>query len=236
MRSPDTIPSAVHSLERDLRGVFGDRLRSLVLYDLHAPETAPTRTMAVVDELGEPELHACAAHVKAWHDKGLATPLLVVAAEFDRSLDVFPLEFGAILADHLLVAGTNPFKGLEVEPADLRRACELQTRSHLLHLREGYLETRGAKHALAALIVQSAAPLAALLASVARLDGKADHDHVAAGRHAERLLAVPAGAITDVVKLVHVAEIPWAEAERLFPPYLDALERLVRYVDRWSAA
>ena len=66
------------------------------------------------------------------------TPLLLAANELERSLDAFPREFGAILADHLVVAGSNPFDGLRVDPADVRRACEVQTRSHLLHLREGF--------------------------------------------------------------------------------------------------
>ena len=58
----------------------------------------------------------------AWHDAGLATPLLIAADEFARSLDAFPFEFGAILWDHVVVAGSNPFDGLSVKPADLRRA------------------------------------------------------------------------------------------------------------------
>ena len=69
---------------------------------------------------------------------------MLAADEFARSLDAFPFEFSAILADHAVVSGKNPFEGLRVEPADLRRACEVQARGHLLHLRQGYMETRGA--------------------------------------------------------------------------------------------
>jgi hypothetical protein len=225
---------AVHTLERDLRGVFGARLQSLVQYGLRAPARAPIRTMAVVEALGEQDLSACAGRVKAWHSAGLATPLLMAAHEFDRSLDVFPLEFGAILADHLLVCGKSPFEGLTVDSADLRRACELQARGHLLHLREGYLEAGGDTNALAILIVQSAAPLAALLSSLARLERRTDHDAAAAARHAERTLGTAPGAISAIVKLAHASEMSAADAERLFPGYLDALNRLVDYVDRWS--
>ena len=67
-----------------------------------------------------------------------ATPLLLAAHEFGRSLDAFPFEFGAILADHVVVSGSDPFDGPPRRPADLRRACEVQARSHLLHLREGF--------------------------------------------------------------------------------------------------
>src|SRR5688500_1538972 len=127
------IPEAVRTLERDLRDTFGARLHSLVVYrpadgDPHTP------TPAVRDRLSADDLRACAARVGAWHDAGLATPLLLAAQEFGRSLDAFPFEFGAIIADHALVAGADPFAGLAVDPAHLRHACEVQARSHLLHL------------------------------------------------------------------------------------------------------
>src|SRR5439155_16909943 len=126
------------------------------------------------------DLRACAGRVKGWHDAGLATPLVLAGHEFDRSLDVFPLEFGAILADHTIVSGANPFEQLTVDAADLRRAVEVQARSHLLHLREGYLETRGRDDALSDLIVKSARPFAALLVSLARLEGHPAPNDVAA--------------------------------------------------------
>ena len=135
----------------------------------------------------------------------------------------------------MVVAGSNPFEGLRVDPADIRRACEVQARSHLLHLREGFLETRGRADALAVLIVRSAAPFAALITSLARLQGVATNDPAASGRHVERTLGLPAGAVTDVVKLAHVTEISSAEATRIFSGYLDAVERLVKYIDAWSA-
>jgi hypothetical protein len=236
------ISDAVPTLERELRSVFGQRFQSLVVVGQHGhPEAqghahrpAPTRTMAIVETMTERDLRACAERVASWHEAGLATPLLLAAHEFEQSLDVFPLEFGAILADHAVVAGRGPFETATVEAADIRRACEVQARSHLLHLREGYLETLGNGHALAVLIVSSAAPFAALLSAVARLEGRTDGDAEAAGRHAERILGVAGGSVTDIVKLAGVPEVSVAEGERLFPPYLAAVERLVNYVDGWS--
>ncbi len=243
------IPDAVHTLARDLGEIFGGRLESVVAYgpaanggaqpDPHAHgahgSTEPVHTLAIVDALTHGDLEACARRVPGWHEAGLDTPLLLVAREFERSLDAFPLEFGAILADHVLVSGRNPFEGLTIAATDLRRACEVQARSHLLHLREGFLETRGRGDALSVLIVRSAAPFAALLKSIARLEG-ADARHAsAAGRHAERRLDVAGGIVTGVVALAHVSEISSENAIAIFPRYLDAVERLVAYVDGWSA-
>jgi hypothetical protein len=240
------IPDAVTSLDRDLRGIFGTRLQSLVVYgerarhagghghNGHGHDAAPVQTMAVVEKLAGEDLRACAARVESWHGAGLATPLVLAAHEFSRSLDAFPLEFGAIIADHALVSGANPFDGLTVDAADLRRAIEIQARSHLLHLREGYLETRGRSDALAVLVVRSAPAFAALLMSIARLEGHPTDDPATAARHAERLLTLDSGAIGEVARLVGVHEISSQEADRLCPAYLDAVDRLVQYVDGWK--
>jgi hypothetical protein len=81
--------------------------------------------------------------------------------------------------------------------------------------------------------VHSAGAFAALVASVARLEGHPSDDAGAAARHVERVLNLP-GAITEITKLAGVKEITSAEADRLFPPYLAAVERLVNHVDGWT--
>ena len=243
------IPDAVYSLKRELHDMFGARLKSLVAYGLSSNETAGardhgvhaheertlTQTMAVVDTVAHDDLRACASRVASWHDVGLATPLLVAAHEFERSLDAFPLEFAAILADHVVVSGDSPFNGLKVDAADIRRACEVQARGHLLHLREGYLETRGRGDALAVLIVESAPPFASLITHLARLERPVGDDAAAAARHAERTLGVTPGTIASIVALVGTHEISSAQAEAYFPPYLEAVEKLVAFVDGWNA-
>jgi hypothetical protein len=247
------IPEAARALERDLRGIFGSRLQSLVIYgqrhasaqesehDGHAAHgrgpASPTRTLAIVSSMTLDDLRASARQVERWHDAGLATPLVIEAGEFERSLDAFPLEFGTIIADHIVVAGDNPFAALTVDAADIRRACELQARSHLLHLREGFLETRGRHDALSLLIVESAPAFAALIASLARLDGRShDGDPGAAARHVERLTGIGDGTIAAVVGLARAHDLPSAAAEGLFAPYLDAVEKIVRFVDGWADA
>jgi hypothetical protein len=243
------IPDAVQGLERELRRVFGSRLQSLSMYGLrarpahdphdshggHGHAAPPTRTLAVIESLTADDLRACATSVESWHEAGLATPLLVAAGEFERSLDAFPLEFGAILADHVVVSGRAPFDSATVDPADVRRACEVQARSHLIHLREGFLETRGNGGALAVLVVRSAAAFAGLVSSFARLDGHAANDEATAARHVERMLGVAAGQITEVIRLAGADDISSEEAARIFPGYLDAVQRLVARVDQWSA-
>jgi hypothetical protein len=230
------IPDAVHALGRELQAIFGDRLRSFVVYDTVTGDDR-TSTLAVVDGLSADDLYACVGHVAQWHDDGFDTPLFVAAHEFGRSLDAFPFEFGAILADHVVIAGSDPFTGLEVDRGDLRHACEVQARSQLLHLREGFLETRGRGDLLGELLLRSAAPLAALLKSVVRLeDGAAAVDAAEAAARIEQKLGVPDATLARIVGLAGRDELPSDEARRLFPPYLDAVQKLTAYVDAWGVA
>jgi hypothetical protein len=223
--------SALQTLERDLREIFGGRLQSFVHYGArqHAAarhghqhghhgqhEPALVHALAVTETLTPDDLRACAKRVSHWHDEGLATPLVMPKSELARSLDVFPFELSAIIADHVVVSGQNPFDGLHVEPSDLRWACEVQARGHLLHLRQGYVEARGRDDALAVLIVRSAPAWRSLLENVARLGNTA--------------------ALADeITQLVGVKEISNDEAVRLFPKYLADVERLTERVDTWSS-
>ena len=226
------------SLANDLRAIVADRLRAVVVFGAHAGDEHgsatddPVQTLAIVQALGFPDLEACARRMAAWNRRGLATPLVVASDEFARSLDAFPIEFGAILARHAVVAGVSPFEGLSVGIDDLRRASEVRARSHLLHLREGYLETGGDPAAIHALVARSAAPLRALLLNLARVDGLTATTAGALVTFAERAIG-PAPALGDVLGLE--AAGPSSDAARLYPAYLAAVERLVAYVDRWSA-
>lgn len=231
------IPEVVRALERELRDVFGKRMQSLVVYG-HAGgvRAAPIATLALVDALTADDLRSCAARTAGWHEHGLATPLLITSSEFGRSLDAFPLEFGAIIADHTVVVGADPFAGLRVDPVDLRHACEVKARSHLLHLREGYLEAHGRSDAVAELIGESAAALAALLRTVARLLGGNGGDAEAAARLVERELQVDDGTFSEIVGLAGAAAPTSEQARQLFPRYLRAVEQLTAHVDRWNKA
>ena len=208
-------------LTRDLGEIFADRLRSIVAYgraDRARDAAAPT--LATVEELTADDLQACAERIASWRAAGLATPLLLSAREFSRSLDAFPFEFGAILDDHTVLFGADPFDGLQVDPTDLRRACEVQLRSHLLHLREGYIETAGQTDAVVELVFRSASPLAALLRNLDRLTSRVETDDV----------------LTQVVQLDRQSPMAIDQARRLFPAYLLAIERLTLTIDRWSTS
>lgn len=213
----------------DLQGVFGARLEAFVTY---APSVSPRPSLALVRSLDMPDLAACAACVKRWQLAGAATPVLLTRQEFARSLDVFPVEFGEIIATHETHFGDDPFAGLVVATADLRRACEGQVRSLLLHVREDYMEAAGAAREVARVVVESAAEFRALLSLLSRLDGQRLERQQLASWAADRLQLDPK-VVSDALHIAHDAEKSGVDAGRLFPAYLTAIEQLARHVDAW---
>lgn len=228
--------TAVDALVRDLRDVFGDRLRAVVVYGPHAEGqrgNAPVTCLVLVASLGQADLDACARLAHGWHRQGLATPLILPEDEFRRSLDAFPSEYAEMLRAHRHVYGADPFEGLAIDTADLRRACETQIKSHLLHLREEYIEAEDRPRAVGDLVQTSAPAFAVLLRNVARLHGVTIPDRVAATRAGAQVAGLPDDVVADVLALEHASGLPPADPARLYPRYLAAVEQLAYFVDRW---
>jgi hypothetical protein len=226
--------SLVETVVADLRAIFALRLNAVVVYGAHAMAPAPgtpLHTLARVTELTMADLDACARRARSWQKRGIAVPLIVAKDEFARALDAFPLEFGAILAAYRVAYGPDPFDGLAVQPADLRRACEVEARGFLLHLREGFIESEADPRAVSRLVAASAPALRALLVNLSALDGMSDaspSEYVQAklgGAHGRSIAAV-VGLIDSPVATL--------DAARSFGEYLAAAEALVAYVDRWT--
>jgi hypothetical protein len=225
-----------------LRGVFRDRLRSVVAYGPQIDDggrvlsDAPgsLSCLALVSSLTVADLEACAARAHGWQREGIATPLLLPQEEFRHSLDAFPLEYAEILRAHEVVFGDSPFQGATIERADLRRACETQIKSHLVHLREGFIEAGGTPRAIADLVTASAPAFGALLRNIARLNGSTARDRATATREGARAAQLPDGVVTDILALERPSALKATDAARLFPEYLGAVEQLARYVDGWN--
>lgn len=215
--------SALAELASDLRQVFGARLQSVVAYDPDdGAGEAPRElhTLVLVGALLFDDLMACVPLTGGWRARSLAVPLILPRDEFVRTLDVFPLEYGDVIANHVIVDGGDPFEGVCVAEGDVRRAVELQAKSHLIHLREGLLETQGRPDAVAQLIAASLPAYRSLLRNIDRLDapGADGTGHTAASR---RLLSELSAASTI------------ADPTALLGRYLADAERIWRTVDAW---
>jgi hypothetical protein len=175
-----------------------------------------------------------AALASGWERRHLAVPLLLSPGDLARSFDAFPLEFSQILARHVLIMGEDPFAGATIERGDLRRACETQVRSHLLHLREGYLQTGGDPRKVAQLVEGSAVALRALLVNIARLHAVHPRSADALLHFLEQHLAAASAGLRPVVLIgTRHDSLRGPDVAEILPRYLDSMEQLARLVDEW---
>lgn len=193
----------------------------------------PLTCLALVESLGVSDLEACAGLARQWRQRSLGIPLILPVQEFQRSLDAFPLEYSEIIRTHARVFGDDPFVNISISMEDLRRACEAQVKSHLVHLREGFIESAGRPEGIADLVTTSAPSFAALLRSVARLAGTSPDGRAESARAGATAAGLPDGVVSDVLALEHRSHLPATDAARLFPAYLGAVEQLARAVDSW---
>ncbi len=233
----DSWRGAAERLAGDLRTIFGSRLRSVAAYGAHLDGHADgaLTCLALVETLSMADLDGCAARAAGWHRSGIAIPLILPVDEFRQSLDAFPLEYGEILRAHRTIFGEDLLAETSITASDLRRACETQVKSHLLHLRESYVEAGGDPTAIAGLVKASAPAFGALLRNVARLCGVNSSNRMEATLEGARLTGLPEHVVADVLALERPASIPQSDPARLFPDYLAAVEQLARAVDTWRA-
>ena len=207
------------------------------MYGLDKPEEHDTHTIAFVEQLAFADLAACAPLTRGWLNRGLAVPLLLQGDEFARSLDVFPLEYGEIIAHHVVLYGPDPFNGAAVPEHDRRRGCELQAKSHLIHLRESFLETQGDPRAVGRMVGASAEGFRRLLENLVTLvrpTAQHAHGHPDLPEDAERLIGVPASLTRDVLATAGAGPSTIADPSALLSRYIDAVEDIWAFVDKWK--
>jgi hypothetical protein len=234
----DTQRAALERLARDLERVFGPRLEALTAYSGHHGDDT-VHSLAVVNGLTFKDLSACVPLADGWHRQRVAVPLMLSPDELQRTVDIFPLEYAGIMATATPVRGGDPFAGIRVDADDVRRALETHAKSHLIHLREGYLESRGEAASIGRLIAGSAAPFRTLLSNLARLP-ESGHDldappttDAALAAAAERRAGIPASLVTDVFAAAINGHTSVVDPSALLARYVDACQRLWEYVDRW---
>jgi len=222
-------PATRHAFDRlvqDVVRVFGPRFVALVASGTHS-------SVAFTSDIRPGDLEALAALRETWRHDGLDTPLLLTPHEFRRSLDAFPLEYQAIVDRHVVIAGEPPFVDLVFDPQQLRRACEVQAKGHLIHLRQGWIEAGGHDADLIALIRRSAAPLRALLTNVARLGPAAAQDSDLAALGAR--IAGLDGALIHEILAVETTPESARHLVRRLSDYVAVTEQLWAFVDSWAA-
>jgi len=200
---------------------LGPRLVTLLLYgsaarNVRSPDAA-MNTLLITDDGGaDPDLFArLAKPVRGWTAAGHPAPLMLTQQEWRASGDAFPIEYEDIRDAHRILAGSDPWQGILVQPEHVRRQLEHEVMGKLVHLRQAYAAHWGEPKRLAEVARETRAGFFTMLRALLRLAGRsAPAEPEALVREAAALIGFAPDGLTD----------PAA--------YLTAVTRTAQYVNR----
>jgi predicted nucleotidyltransferase len=223
----------------ELKSVFGDDLVSVVLYGSAArgqyrDGVSDLNVLVLLRGTGAATLRRGSALARRWAGERNPPPMILGEEEWRRSADVFPIEYSDIRDAHRVLLGIDPFAGIEVHAEDLRRQCEREIKGKHIQLREQFMLAAEQPAELGTLLVKSFPTFLVLFRTVLRLSGDAvprDPE--------ETVRATAARAGFDPAPLLEISrarsgrgELRPAADSPVVTGYLDAVERVARYVDR----
>src|SRR3989442_10849788 len=78
--------------------------------------------------------------MRAWTRAGHTAPLILSEREWRESADAFPIEYEDMRDAHRLLAGRDPWPGIQVDRGQLRRQLEHELMGKLVRLRQARSE------------------------------------------------------------------------------------------------
>jgi predicted nucleotidyltransferase len=175
---PDATLRAVavaHAAE--LRELFGDALRSVVLHGSVARGEAvagvsDVNLLVLLERASPDDLAAASPLARRWAEAGESPPLLMTWDEWQRAADAFAIELADMKDAHEVLHGANPLDALVVEPAALRLQAERELRGKLVQLRQGLLLYAAAPESIGRLLLLALPAFAAYFRAALRLAGR----------------------------------------------------------------
>jgi hypothetical protein len=165
-----------------------------------------------------------------WRRAGYPPPVLMSRAEWSRAADAFPLEISDMKTAYRVLRGSDPLTGLQVRPADLRRAVEREFRGKVLQLRRGFALAHADPAALATIARTSVAGVLLLLRGLLVLAGQeVPNDPLVLINRAAPLARFGPDALAEIAE--RRGDHKWRCPAPVFLEYLAALEAAERYVD-----
>ena len=236
---PDDTQKLLQTYVKEVTGTFGEQMEGLLLYGSAVrgefiPGRSNLNILLLVSSYDSAVLKQYSALHRRWSKEQIMVPLFLTEEELHMSAAVFPLEFLEIQEQHRVLGGRDPFIGFHVKTDRLRDAVVQGFASHLLRLRQRYVEGGGGAEATTILLLLSITSMLPLLRGVQRLLGRPplSHSDAAISDVAEQLKLDLQGLLDAwLLKRGQVSPGPH-EVPRLFDRYLQAATRLTRAVEQ----
>jgi predicted nucleotidyltransferase len=227
-------------LVSQLRTAYEDDLVAVVLYGSaaggeHIAKRSDYNVLVVLKAIGMHRLKAAAAVARAWNESGNPAPLTLTESEWKSSADIFPMEYADILERNRVLFGDAPFAGIVVDRDHLRLQLEHEAMGTLLKLRQGVLASGDDPKRLLELLDSSLSTLLVVFRAFVRLHGQhPSADNLALVQSIATIATVDASAFDRVVRHARgESPIKAQDARDLIAGYLQGMEQLVAYLDRY---
>jgi len=221
-----------------LEAALGENLVAAVLYGSAARGTyvkgrSDLNVLIILRDASAEALRAATPVLADWTKAGEPPPLVFSQAEWRASADVFPIEIEDMREAHRPVRGSDVFAGIATSRADLRQELEREVRGKLLRLRTEYAAAAPSGKALTRLLLGTASTFLTLFRATLRLAGREPPRGTGpVVRAAAEVAGMDAAAFDWIVGRLEGRAMPPLEP---FDPvavrYVDAIERLARFVD-----
>ncbi|MDZ7264147.1 MAG: nucleotidyltransferase domain-containing protein [candidate division KSB1 bacterium] len=238
-KEPQTI---FEEFTNDFKNIYGEDLIAIILYGSAARgeyiyKKSDINFLVVLSEAGIQRLRAALLLIPKWQKRRVATPLVLTESYIDSALDSYPIEFMTMKQHYQVVYGRDVLADIHIAPEYLRLQCERELRGKLLHLREGYLNTRGRAKAIKSLIRSSIPAFASIFAALLHLK------HVDIPPRMHQLFSKTAE-VFDLDEILFKKILTFKEdnikssslqLNELFENYIEQIRKLIRAVDQLNS-
>lgn len=236
---PDDIQKRLQTYGKEVKGVFGEQLEGMLLYGSAVrgeflPGRSNLNILLLVSSYDSAVLKRYSSLHRQWSKEQVVVPLFLTEEELHMSATVFPVEFLEIQEQHRVLLGRDPFIGFHVKTDRLREAVVQGLTSHVLRLRQRYVEGGGGNDATTMLLSLSITSTLPLLRGVQRLLGRpvlSRSDAVIADVAEQLKLDLLSLLDALLLKRGQISPGP-LEVPRLFDRYLQAATQIIRAVDQ----
>lgn len=198
---------------------LGPRLVTLLLYGSAAREPGAgsrepgaMNTLLIVDRVDGDLFARLTAPVREWVSAKHPPPLILTEQEWRESTDAFPIEYEDMRDAHRVLAGRDPWHGIRIDRADVRRQLEQELVGKLMHLRQAFAAEWHSPKRLAAAVNATRSGFLTMVRAVLRLAGR-------------RPPAAPEALVREAGALIGFSYSDEPVA------YLDAVTRTAEYVN-----
>ncbi len=231
-----------HDFARELERIYGDDLKSVVLYGSAAGGDFSKRfsdfnVFCVLSDVSPGMLARSNRIVRKWMKKGNPPPHFFGSDHIERSLDVFPMEFMDMLDRHETLLGSDPLKGIAVDAKNLRHQCESELKGKIIHLRTFYAANCNKPKSLSHMMVESFPTFLAAMRAILRiLQETPPRDARAVAELIGTRVGLNPTVFFDIIDIRRGTGLLPRKDDALtaFEQYLTELDALTSYVDKMT--